>query len=110
MKLILMTAIFALSIFGSSPSANAEEKTVVTQPQIIVKTKGPREHSPLAPLFANKPKNTKETTILTDANGVVYEVVRTTKYDSKGNATVRTVAKGPDGREIELKTKVETDN
>ena len=110
MKLILMTAIFALSAFAGSPSAQAEEKTIVTQPQIIIKTKGPREESPLAPIFSQKPKNTRETTTLTDSNGVVYEVVRTTKYDSKGNATVRTVAKGPDGKEIELTTKVETDN
>ena len=114
MKILLMTSVFILSASVLISGARAEEKTVVVppvqQPQIIVKTKGPRENSPLYPLFAQKPKNTKETTTFTDANGVDYEVVRYTRYDSDGNPTIRTIARGPDGHEVELKTRVETDD
>lgn len=122
MKILLMTAVFVLSAFVPLSGALAEDRVVNStpaQPQIVVTTKGSTGYTqghtgyaypPGYPYYNQKPKNTRETTTLTDANGVTYQVVRTTRYDSDGNPTIRTVAKGPDGREVELKTEVETDN
>ncbi len=113
MKLFLMTTVMALSLLVSI-GAHAEQ--VVTQPQVIIKSKGSIEQSPAAPLLANpygyngvtgtteEPRDRKETSTFTDANGVQYEIVRYIRYNNDGDQTIKTIVKSPDGRETELKS------
>lgn len=125
MRLMLMTAVAIVMSLGVAAVAQADDKTVVVtpnpdnQPQIIIKSKGPLERSPLYrannglyPGVGNTyvvPENRKdrtETSSYTDANGITYQVKKYYKFDDDGSSSIRTVTTAPDGTETVQKTEV----